>query len=499
MPYGIHFVPLGILISTAESYFFGVNPFGYGVLSLSLHLANIFLVYYSIIQITKNKKISFLAAAFFAVNYPIREGVFWFASNTWIELCTFFVLLGLIQFNKFYITKKTGALISAFFLFFISVFFKEYSFMLIFISMFFLIYLYIKEKEKTYLLFISLSFMVLIFYSLFRLDILHTVNSSVITTFNFHLIYLIQWNALTLPAKTLGAILLPQGWILQMSTFIAHHIYTQLDIAQTPVFITVLFYDQLYIFFGFIFLLLSICLYIYLKKKSIAKVQHFTLLLYGISFYFIPIIFLSLNGYQYWIYSRYLYLPSAVYLIFIASTVGFIPIFKRANRLSSTVFCFCLIFILIHAYLNHVFLVGFINEGNYRLNIVQNVSKRLDFNKKQQIVYIKTSSGGYSNGNDIFGMGTSFGKELLIWNWFQNDNKEKIPRCLYSPEFLFKEPINDYKGCDGKGYGYFQDLTKLKQTLKKYHLSIKDVVALSYDKNSDTFIDIHSELEKKLY
>src|SRR4030043_1064800 len=37
MPYGVHFLPIGVLISTLQTQIFGINPFGYGIVSLILH------------------------------------------------------------------------------------------------------------------------------------------------------------------------------------------------------------------------------------------------------------------------------------------------------------------------------------------------------------------------------------------------------------------------------------------------------------------------------
>src|SRR5450755_3158628 len=37
MPYGFHFIPLSMLITTAEAYFFGVHVLGYVIVSLILH------------------------------------------------------------------------------------------------------------------------------------------------------------------------------------------------------------------------------------------------------------------------------------------------------------------------------------------------------------------------------------------------------------------------------------------------------------------------------
>jgi hypothetical protein len=378
-----------------------------------------------------------------------------------------------------------------------AVFIKEYGFMLIIVSFLYLLRSYLSERKKNHLLLIVFYFIVIGLYVAFREFFIHPVSALIVSNFNEQRVILTIWNFFTLPEKLTAAIFLPQSWVLALSDFISRNIYSNLEIATSPVFKTVLFYDLLNIFFGCFFIVALIVIF-FRNNSKVAVEKHFAINLYGLSFYFIPFIFLTLSNYMFWIDSRYLYLPAAIVSIFLFSSLARMSFLKKRKVYPVIGFCLWTFFVCAHAFFNHTYFISYAHQSNYRLHAVQTVSEKFDFNKKQQIIYIKTSDGGKVNNNDIFGMGTSFGKELLIWNWFQDDNKNKLPLCLYDPLFLFKHPINDYKQCDGKGYGYFQDIHLLARTIKKYHIDKNDIIALNYDSKTNKLTDISGQIRKTL-
>jgi|GEM_PF-3725667 len=499
MPFGSHFVPIGIVLVTVETYLFGIHTTGYAIVSLLLHCINILLVFYSILQITnKRASTAWLGAAFFAVNYSIHEGVgiFLLASNIFVEMCTMFVLIGLLQFLKFYHDRNNLRAFFISFLFFLcAVFLKEDGFMLLPVIVLFLTGIFLEEKKKKYLVYSGLYCIVIIAYLLLRVKVLHPLNHLIVTASGAHFWPLLLWNLFTLPPKVITDIILPQEWLMAFSGLIAGNIYSDISLAQNILFKTVLLYDQLSIFFGVIIFLIMLLLYS--KIHSVKKGQRFGILLYGTSSVCVPLVLLTLNQNMYWIFSRYLYLPAALLSIFLFSCFSLLPFFRRAYRAWFAT-CLCLILICIYAFFNHTFFVAYAKSGSYRKHMLEDISYHLNFTKKQEIVFIKTSTGGFHNTNDIFGFGTSFGRALLIWNWFQGDNKQKIPPCLYDPLFFFTSPVNDYKQCDGKGYGYFQDIDKLRKAVKQYTINPKAIDAFAYNQATNTFTMINPEIQSEL-
>jgi hypothetical protein len=496
MPYGIHFVPLGILISTLEIYLLGMHAFGYGIASFIFHFINVFIVFYSIFRLTKHRTIALLGAAFFGVNYSIREGVFWYASDPMVELCTSFVLIGIIQFITFYMKRKVRNFYISFFFFISAILLYEYMFMLFFVNMFFLISLFLGERKRKYLFFAGMYLVVIFVYSFIRLFYVHATSAMIVSTYDVHLIIITIWGAITLTPKLITAIILPQEWILFISNFLSQNIYSNLAIAQSSEFKSVLYYDQIDIFFGFMMLFAMIFMFVLTKK--IRKEQRYAILLYGISFYLYPLVFLTLSAYLYWVYSRYLYLQAALYIICLFSIIALMPLFKKKTIFSWIVFTLSVIFICSHAYLNHMFFVSYDSMSKYRLSVVKRVYKKLNFSHQQEVLYIKSTSGGYSNDSDIFDIGTSFGKEMLIWSWFQDDNRKELPSCLYDPLFLFSSPVNGYEQCDEMGYGYFQNIDMLAKAVTKYKINKDNIVALNYNSKLDTLTDISKEIRSRL-
>lgn len=95
-----NYLPLTILSHAIEYQFWELNPKGYHVVNLSLHVCNSILVFIFILLITKNTSISFLASLFFSI-HPLRvETVAWIADRKDL-LCTFFYLSSLIFYIKY--------------------------------------------------------------------------------------------------------------------------------------------------------------------------------------------------------------------------------------------------------------------------------------------------------------------------------------------------------------------------------------------------------------
>ena len=500
MPYGIHFLPIGVGLSTLQSYLFGMNVTGFGLLSLSLHFLNVLLVFFSVRRNTKNIVLALLAGLFFGVNYQIHEGVFWFASNLWTELSTSFVLIGLYFLIEYYREKRIKHFIISYLLFTASIFLREYSFMLFPLSIIFYLWLLLHDRShvKRYIAFIGIYTFNIIAYLILRIFFVYAVNPVILTSQNIslqHLPYLIGWYVFTLPFKILANILIPEHAILFLTNFISKRIYFELPIAQTDVFLSVLFFDQLYIFFGFVIVtLIGFLVTLIIRRKNVDKTPVY---LYGLGFVIIPYIFLTLSTYIYWTFSRYLYLPAAVFSVFFFSLLSYFRILQRKNVVSLVLLSVFLLYLALNGQMGHDYFVKFVKLGQQRKEILATLSEKLDFSKRDQIVYVKPVGEVYKNDIDVFDIGTSFGKVLLIWSWYHGNSKQ-IPPCLYDPMFLFNSN-NQYKSCEGKGYGYFQDIDRLTQIVKSQTIDPQNLDAFDYDIKTGEIRDISSEIREIIY
>lgn len=46
-----------------------------------------------------------------------------------------------------------------------------------------------------------------------------------------------------------------------------------------------------------------------------------------------------------------------------------------------------------------------------------------------------------------------------------------------------------YRNCQGRGFGYFRDYDKLVNMLKEYAVPIENIIAFSFNGNTEEFID----------
>lgn len=96
-----------LMASFALDYrFWGLEPFGYHLANLFLHLSNALLIYCLVWLLSKRKTVSFLAALLFAV-HPVHTEAVTYISGRGDPLAAFFSLISLLCFIKF--TGQEGA------------------------------------------------------------------------------------------------------------------------------------------------------------------------------------------------------------------------------------------------------------------------------------------------------------------------------------------------------------------------------------------------------
>ncbi|MCD4664673.1 MAG: tetratricopeptide repeat protein [Bacteroidales bacterium] len=123
--YGGQYSPFTMLVFSLMNSIFGMNPVPFHILSVLLHLINIFLVYKLIKLLFNNSLISIIVAGLFSINPLQVESVVWL-SATKITLSSFFYLASLIAYIN-YIKKdyKSPYYFLALILFVFSILSKE--------------------------------------------------------------------------------------------------------------------------------------------------------------------------------------------------------------------------------------------------------------------------------------------------------------------------------------------------------------------------------------
>jgi tetratricopeptide (TPR) repeat protein len=92
--------PITMLVYAIEYQFFGLNPMGYHIINLLIHVVNVLLVFYAVFYLSNNKIVALIACLFFGIHPMHVESVAW-ASELKDLLYTFFFLASYIFYLKF--------------------------------------------------------------------------------------------------------------------------------------------------------------------------------------------------------------------------------------------------------------------------------------------------------------------------------------------------------------------------------------------------------------
>lgn len=84
----------------------GLSPFNFHLISLFIHLINVWLVYILVVTLSKNKQVSFFTSAIFSIHPLLTESVAWISGMSY-PLYTLFLLGSFILFIKFTLEKKS--------------------------------------------------------------------------------------------------------------------------------------------------------------------------------------------------------------------------------------------------------------------------------------------------------------------------------------------------------------------------------------------------------
>ncbi|MDD5492931.1 MAG: tetratricopeptide repeat protein [bacterium] len=91
--------PLAALSLSLDHWLWGIRPMGYHLTNITLHMANVLLVYWLVLSLSSMPLTALLSAAIFAIHPAQCETVSWIASRSNL-LCTMFLLLALLAYLR---------------------------------------------------------------------------------------------------------------------------------------------------------------------------------------------------------------------------------------------------------------------------------------------------------------------------------------------------------------------------------------------------------------
>ncbi|HOK39909.1 MAG TPA: tetratricopeptide repeat protein [bacterium] len=288
-----YYRPIVTLSYLIDFYFWKLNPFGFHITNIILHLLNSFLIFYFIFILFKNENFAFVSAFIFALHPIHTENVSWISGRTDLIVSIFF-FLSLI----FYIIARNKNslfyLIFSFLFFLFALLSKEIAYILPLVIFFIEYYIFSNKKNSLYYFLFFLLFLFIFLF--FRFIFVKNISS-----FNFYYAFI---NFQTFIIKALPLYLLKLIFPFNLNIHIPINLL-QINFLNFALFIIIFF--------------IIILLFLLLKKFS-NKIFMFAYLFFLFSLLPVSnIINISLApDLDFTFAERFLYIPSFAFAIFIA-------------------------------------------------------------------------------------------------------------------------------------------------------------------------------------
>lgn len=499
-----HFYPLTMLFYAGEYLLFKTNFFPYVLVALIWHIINGWLLFTFIRIYFKNKMIAFISALIFAVNSFSHQAVSWISAGIGTLHSTTFLLLSLIFFAKFLQFKKKKSFYFSLICFITSFLFKEISlFLFIFLPFFWLFHYRIKRFElrkqlkifkKETILFCFLSFSYLLLRILFFFGFRSPQPS--VSDQSFFPISALFFRLFSVPVKGLSQSFFPDRFIFKISELIVQLAYpnflSQQGTTYYDLIIETIGADLVLLFLAAILLVSFLILYKLFKDRLI--LFFFVFILLGS----LPFVFIAGPAGYFSIFE-----PRNLYIINIGSSALIASfLYQLANSLTdkkrAEFFMILFLIPLMGFHLNTIWkdLADLKAVSRLRKSFLETIKNTYPKLPSKVVFYTSSDTPYYGLPEEekILPVQSGFGKMLMVW--YQDE--EKFPGCLYEKQYLYDLLSQGYKFCQGRGFGYFRQDEELKKAVAENQFSIENVIAYSWEKETERFQDISEELRQRL-
>lgn len=496
-----HFIPLSNIFSFTQFRLFGLGFYPYAISSIFLHFINSLLVFYLGRILFKKNILAFLAGLFFLINSISHQATTWIATAPGTQGSVFFLLLCLIFFTKYLADsskRKKYLYISLLFLAG-SLFFKETS---VFIFLFLPIYGLIMKSNKIKGIVISLIVLALFYVSLRAIiPIFPAQPAPNIPELAQPNLKVYAYRVITMPLRVLAQSIIPVEYIIGASNLLIKTAYPQfvaVDNAPNPYIVESLGADIISFSFAAIILIGSYGIYIFFKKRgedSYSRVLLLAIVFIGLSslpFVLVP----GKAGFLSLLDSRHFYLTGIFTSILLTTiSLGLYEIFSRKRFVLVLLTIFVICFSILNISKIRSDISKQIEVGQLRERLLNEVLSKYPRLPDKIVFYIPSDKSFYGVEENIMPFQSGFGQTLLVW---YNAHGESFPACFFGDQFLYVQLSQGYRECEGRGFGYYRDIAKLKETLKLNAIDKSGVIGFHYRSADRRFIDITKELRERV-
>lgn len=498
-----HIIPFSNFFSYLQFYFFRLDfPF-YAAAAILIHACNAFLVYKVAREITAKNKLAFFAGLIFLINSIPSQAITWIATTIGTATSTTFVMLSILFFIKGLRNKINHKflMISCLFLF-ISLLFKETS-IFTFLSLPALWVLYadkrdVKEFLRTFFPLLILGFVYVLFRLFFALFGYHSTSESSLVSQPSIFVY--AYRIFANPLKFVSQSIIPPSFIIILSSTIIKLGYPQLlqgGIAD-PHLVESIGADI--VSFGTALLVIMLC-FLLTKKDKFKKNDSTKLIWISVIFIFLsalPFIFIpGPAGYFSLVDGRHLYITNAFTSILLSS-LGWMFYSLYDNKFIRKAIIFVLIIFLgfnilqIRKDLNTQMGYAYL-----RKSILNQIIKEYPKLPERVVFYTESDKAYYGlpPTEYILPFQSGFGQTLLVWYNMHGDN---LPSCFFKSKYLYVLLEQDYKECEGRGFGYYRKLDSLKAAIGANQLKAGNVIAYRFYSQNNKLENITLAIRKEI-
>ena len=436
--------PLNGLSLYIDKLIWGINPFGFHLMNILLHIASAVLIYYMAGYFLKNRSFKIISSFLFLLHPIHAMNIFWIMGRT-DTVCSLFYLSSFLLFLKYFKSNNLKEYYLSLFLFFLAVFSKETAISLpIVIFLYFFIFRF-ENIKKTFLKSLKIMspyFLILLFYFFSRVLFFGELNISNPFHSNINPIHLMKNMA-----AFMGLLVIPGGHISIGNYLMA---YPVIFISLAIVSLT-----------GFILIF-----WIFRKSKTAI------FLLLSIIIILFPMIRLMMR----W----YLYIPSAAFILLLAFII--VEFSKKMKYEKVFKIIITVLIAIIFTFFIRIEKNRWYKCGEFANTLSTQIADKMIEKKIAQCIFLNNISQLEEAPVLIFGLGAMVNfsafhdydriEELKVYNLsdISLEKKEDFNGIIVS-----KDSINTYTIKIASNISYFEfpmygELISKKIELKKDHL-----------------------------
>ena len=498
-----HFNPLARVYAWFTFWLFNTNFTPYAWLSIGMHTLNALLLYYFVNIRLNNRKIALISALFFGVNSIPSQAVTWVAAINSYEIPMALILLSLIFFHKL-ITQKNNRrrnLIASLIMLFLSLMFHENGMFLFFFYPATFFFIAKSEWKKLMQTFLPGIIICLLAFAFIRIPFFFglTTPLSNMTYISHPPITVYPYRLISMGMKSFAASLVPEKTLIDISDKMVHLAYPQfltLDKIPNPFITQSIVLDLVSYLLTFLIVCLFILFIKVIREKKVSEAFVWALL-------FIPaslspyVLVLGNAGYASIIESKFFYIGSIGVSILIGIIVYSILLkFEGRKVLQITVYLLFGLYLFSHVHAIKMNLNNLEEVSSIRKMLLMQVQSSYPDLPDKVVFFTKSDTAYYGMPSEekILPLQIGFGRMLMVW--YQRN--ERFPGCLYKGQFLLSPLAQEYRFCNGRGFGNFRNYDKLIASIQEFGIKPEEVIAYSWEGQKEKFIDITKEIRGKI-